>query len=246
MPDEVFRLLRRRLDAGEVTIEVVVLPPGGEEAPARAALSPGGELLAGSLPEEAASACRAAAATLGPGKRCATPRLGGGGSAFLERWAPAPRVVLFGGGHVGRAICAALRDLELRVLVVEDREYFADPARFEGRVETRRSPLAEGAAAVGLGPEDYALVVTRGHKEDLDCVRAALCRRPFYLGLLGSRRKLREFTRVLGEEGFGAEELAAIRCPVGLDIGAETPEEIAVAVAAELVAVRAGRLPPAP
>jgi len=95
-----------------------------------------------------------------------------------------------------------------------------------------------------VGRDDSVVVATRGHSEDLTCLRAALDRNPFYLGLLGSRRKMREFSRVLAKEGIDAAALEAVRCPVGLAVGAETPEEIAVAVAAELLAAHRGTLPP--
>lgn len=239
MSCEAWTLLQDRLDGGLVTIEAVRLDVGEAPRGTRVLLDEGGEILWGD-PGEAAGDLRGAAASLGPG--CRTARTRGPGAAFyLERWAPAPRLILFGGGHVGRAIAAAVRDLDFRVVVAEDRAYFADPSRFEGRVTCREGPLADAAQALQLGPEDFVVIATRGHAEDLTCLRSVLGRRPFYLGLLGSRRKLREFLRVLADEGAAPDELATVRCPVGLEIGAETPAEIALAVASELVATRAGR-----
>jgi xanthine dehydrogenase accessory factor len=232
-------LLQERLGAGLVTIEAVRLDPGGTGAGTRVLLAEDGAVLHGD-PAEAAAAIQEAAGRLGPGRRTTRTR-GEEGDFYLERWAPAPRLVIFGGGHIGRAVAAAVRDLDFRVVVAEDRAYFADPERFEGRVECCTGPLEEASQALDLGRDDFVVIATRGHSEDLTCLRSVLPRRPFYLGLLGSRRKLREFLRVLGDEGTEPEDLERVRCPVGLDIGAETPAEIAVAVAAQLVGLRAGR-----
>lgn len=241
MSHDPWTLLQRRLDAGLVTIEAVRLDPYADATGVgdRVLLDGSGEVVWGD-PGDATAALQRLASGLGPGRRTARTR-GDSPAFYLERWSPAPRLLIFGGGHVGRAVVAAVRDLDFRVVVAEDRSYFADPARFEGRVECQTGPLGEAAAALELGGEDFVVIATRGHSEDLTCLRSVLARGPFYLGLLGSRRKLREFVRVLEGEGAAPEALAAVRCPVGLDIGAETPAEIALAIAAELVAVRAGR-----
>lgn len=246
MASDPIPLLLRRLREGLVSVEALVLRGPEAVVGRRLVLDPAGVLLAGEAPEGARSGLEAGARRLGPGRRCLLlgPDQAGGHEVYLERWAPPPRLVIFGGGHIGRALCAALRDLEFRVHVVEDRAYFADAGRFEGRVRCLQAPLPEGADRLEVGPEDLVVIATRGHSEDLGCLRAALRRRPAYLGLLGSRRKLREFLRVLAAEGIDPAGLSRVRCPVGLDIGAETPEEIAVAVAAELVAFGAGRAPP--
>lgn len=249
MDSRFVELLRRRLEAGEPTIEVVVVEPGpGLARGARFALAPDGSPLlpAEPLSEGLLGDVAAAARDLGPARRSHLVTLGEGARVYLERWAPPPRVVVFGGGHVGKALCGALRDLEFSVTVVEDRAYFADARRFEGEVQVVQAPFEEGPARAGVGPEDSVIIATRGHAEDLTCLRVSLAAGPYYLGLLGSRRKMREFAAFLEAEGVPPAQLARVRCPVGLAIGAETPEEIALAAAAELLAVHRGRDPRGP
>lgn len=238
-----FRLLTERLAARQVSIEAVVVgsSPGAPAPGSRAILDPRGRVLAGAWATGLAEALGPVAAGLGLDRPSILSLPRPGLEVFLIRWGPAPRVVLFGGGHVGRAIAALLPGLEFETVVVEDRDFFADPKRFPPGVKVHRAELARGADELGIGEGDLAVVCTRGHKEDLDCVRSLLRRSPAYLGLLGSRRKLREFAAVLESEGFERGRIDAVRCPVGLDLGAESPEEIALAVAAELVAFRRGR-----
>ncbi len=243
-----FPLLASRLALGEGSVECLLLSSLPGLAPGhRWILDKLGRPVSDALPDFLSDALREAALGLGPGRRVGRVEVPGPDGTtvevYLERWVPEPRVLVLGGGHVGRSLVTALRDLGFRILVAEDRPYFARPERFEGTVGIVEGALAGAAERIDLGSEDYAVIVTRGHREDLDCLRSCLARRPRYLGLLGSRRKLREFRRVLAGEGVAGELLDRVRCPVGLPIGAETPAEIAVAVAAELVAVRAGRDP---
>lgn len=242
MDTQLVALLEARLAAREASVEALVVEGPEGAVGRRGLLAPDGSALAGDLPAELVALLRDPVASMGPGARPRSLRVGpaeAGWRVYLERWGPPPRLVVFGGGHVGRAICAAVRDLEVSVLVIEDRDYFADPRRFEGSVETLKVDLPQGAEAAGVGPGDLVVIATRGHVEDLACLRSALRAGPRYLGLLGSRRKLREFRKALIDEGLEAASIDAVRCPVGLDIGAETPAEIAVSVAAEVVKVLA-------
>lgn len=236
-----FEVLKRRLEQGEVSLEVLLLDPGTSSGVAgqRWILDPrGAPLWGGDFSYDGSSQ----AARLGPERRQLyqkDPETEA--ELYWERWAPPPRLVVYGGGHIGRAITEKVDGLGFRVLVVEDREYFLNPDRFPATVETYRSALGAAAEALALGPEDFVVIATRGHTEDLAVLRSVLPFRPFYLGLLGSRRKLREFRGFLEAEVGQDLGLDGVRCPVGLDLGAETPAEIAVAVAAQLVQVRSGR-----
>ena len=159
----------------------------------------------------------------------------------VERLVPAPRVLVFGAGHVGAAIARAAGAAGFRVTVVDDRPDFADPARFPGltvRAGASRDILAE----LEPGPTDAVVVATRGHRNDAEILDRLTRLDVGYVGLLGSERKRAVLLKALSGAGAPAAALAAVRVPVGIDIGAVTPEEIAVSVTAELIAWR--RRPP--
>ena len=159
----------------------------------------------------------------------------------LEYLVPAPRVLVFGAGHVGAAIARAAAAAGFRVTLVDDRPEFADPARFPG-VAVRADGPERALGDFQPGTRDAVVVATRGHRNDAE-ILDRVARLPVgYVGLLGSQRKRAVILKALGAAGAPADALAAIRVPVGLDIGAVTPEEIAVSVTAELIAWR--RRPP--
>jgi xanthine dehydrogenase accessory factor len=164
--------------------------------------------------------------------------------AFVEVRQPVPRAVLFGAGHVGRAIGALARQVGFSVVVCDDGETGAlEPTPPWADVTVDSFALADVEKHLGpLGAGDYVLVVTRDHAVDqriLEALAEAPCTALSYLGLIGSAGKIARFRKRLGSKGLLDEEgWARIHAPVGLDIGAETPEEIAVAVVAEMIAVR--------
>jgi len=153
----------------------------------------------------------------------------------------AERLLILGGGHVGLALSRIAVDLGFSVRVADPRPEFSGRERFPEAVSCLRSDFVAAIELFAPGARDYAVVVSPGHLGDLDCARALLrfdCR---YLGVIGSRRKAAMILGALIDEGFDRAKVDSIRLPIGLDIGAETPEEIAVAIAAELVAVRRSR-----
>lgn len=159
---------------------------------------------------------------------------------LIERFALPPRVIVFGAGHVGAAIARAAQAAGFRATVVDDRAEFADPARFPADVTVMQSDVEGALARVTLGAGDAVVIATRGHREDATILALIAPSAAGYVGLLGSRRKKAVITKALTSAGVSAEALARVRVPVGLDIGAVTPEEIAVSVAAELVKWRRG------
>jgi len=151
---------------------------------------------------------------------------------------PQDRLLILGGGHVGQALARLATELEFSVCVGDSRAEFVDPGRFPAETETRLGGFADIVAAYPFGASTYAVVVSPSHSSDLECVRAILKREYRYAGFIGSRRKTSMILDQAIADGFPPEKVTALRAPIGADIGAETPAEIAVAICAEIIAVR--------
>ena len=162
---------------------------------------------------------------------------------MIERLALPPRVVVFGAGHVGAAIAHAAAVAGFRVVVVDDRPDFADPARFPGGMVVFAADVDPALERIVLTAADAVVIATRGHRQDALILERVAMSPADYVGLLGSRRKQAVVTKGLTAVGVPAAALERVRVPIGLAIGAETPEEIAVAVVAELIAWRRMRVP---
>lgn len=162
---------------------------------------------------------------------------GGEMEAYLELHHPRPELVVVGAGHVARPLCALGSLLGLRVSVLDDRPDFATRERFPEADEVADVDFADPFRDRPFHAWTHLVLVTRGHRYDYECLRKALTagNEPGFIGMIGSRRRVRATFQALLEEGVPRERLARVRSPIGLDIGAETPEEIAVSVAAELV-----------
>lgn len=152
----------------------------------------------------------------------------------------AGRVYIFGGGHVSQALVQAAALVGFRTVVYDDRPEFTAPERFPQAERTVCAPFSQVLQRISLTRDDYAVVMTRGHQADTEILAQILRSGCRYIGCIGSRRKLALCREALLAQGFAAEEYDAVHAPIGLKIGAEMPEEIAVSIAAELIAVRAG------
>lgn len=149
-----------------------------------------------------------------------------------------PRVLVFGAGHVGRAIARAAAAAGFRVVVVDDRPEFADPAQFGDGITVTCAGADQALATHALTASDAVVIATRGHRHDAVILARVAASAADYVGLLGSKRKKAVITKALLAAGLPPQALARVKIPVGLDIGAVTAEEIAVSVAAELIAWR--------
>jgi xanthine dehydrogenase accessory factor len=163
---------------------------------------------------------------------------GGSLDIFVEPILAAPTVFLFGGGHVSLAISKVASLAGFDIVVMDDREAFAGKERFPEARENYFGPWEEIFPKLEINEFSYLALVSRGHKGDLTCLRWAVNTPARYIGMIGSRRKFIEICKVLESEGVPPEKLERVRSPIGLDIGALTPEEIGVAVVAEMIAVR--------
>jgi xanthine dehydrogenase accessory factor len=167
---------------------------------------------------------------------------GGQMDVFIEPVEPAPHVYVFGAGHVGCSLVKMAHEAGFRVHVVDDREKFASAERFPDGVEVVVDAPPAWVEAHPLPPTAYAVIVTRGHRHDLSTLRALVGGRLRYVGLIGSRAKVRRIYDALLEEGVAPERLSTVHAPIGLDLGGVTPQEIAVSILAELIAVKHGRM----
>jgi len=157
-----------------------------------------------------------------------------------ERLLLAPRVLVFGAGHVGAAIARAAAAAGFRVVVIDDRAEYADRTRFAEDVDVLAADVEAALERYRLTAADAVVIATRGHRNDALILERIAASPAGYVGLLGSKRKKIVVTKGLRAAGVPAKSLQRVRVPVGLAIGAVTPEEIAVSVVAELIAWRRG------
>jgi xanthine dehydrogenase accessory factor len=160
---------------------------------------------------------------------------------FVEPVLSDPYLYIFGGGHVSSQIVPLANKVGFKVVVVEDRPDFADPERFPGAEGVSCHPFDGVMGRFPVDESSYIIIVTRGHLNDKLILEQSLRTRARYIGMIGSKRKKAMIYERLLEEGFTQKDLDRVYAPIGLDIGAETPEEIAVSIVAELIQVRAGR-----
>jgi xanthine dehydrogenase accessory factor len=164
---------------------------------------------------------------------------GGTLEVFVEPILPQPILYIFGGGHVSIAVANAANTAGFAIGVIDDREQFANAQRFPMAGEIYTS-YEDAFAKLQPNPSTYLLIVTRGHRDDMRVLAWAVKTDARYLGMIGSKRKVLSVYQALEREGFAPELFDRVNAPVGLEIGALTPEEIAISITAELIAVRRG------
>jgi xanthine dehydrogenase accessory factor len=179
---------------------------------------------------------------LSGGARVVTlPFQGGEASVFVEAFPPQPRLLVVGATHVAMPLCRFAKELGFRVTVIDARSLFATKERFPEADELLNA-WPEGAfAEAGLDAYSYVVVLTHDPKFDLPALELALRADTRYIGAMGNRATHERRKEHLGGQGFGEEDLARIHAPVGLDLGGRGPEEIALAIVAEMLAVRHGK-----
>lgn len=163
---------------------------------------------------------------------------GGRMTAFLSKHTPAPRLWVYGAGHVGTAVAELAQRAGFAVTVIDERAEWADPARFSPEIDVRDLPPED--LRDGPGPHDWVLITTHDHDLDERLIRRLADQPLHWLGLIGSRGKWARFRRRLEAREVPLAALDRVRCPVGLDLGADGPDEIAVSIVAELITRRRG------
>ena len=162
-----------------------------------------------------------------------------GEQTYVRRFLPPERLILLGGGHVSLALYEAARRVDFAVSVVDDRPAFASFTRFPEAREVLCDSFESALPRLNIGAGDFVCVLTRGHRDDVTCVKRLLGgNEPRYLGMIGSRRRVKGLLDMLAAEGYDRERIGRIHAPIGLSIGAVTPAEIAVSILAELIAAR--------
>ena len=158
------------------------------------------------------------------------------GTTYKRRFVPRERLILLGGGHVSHALSRLAATLDFAVTVVDDRPMFVSRERFPEAEHIVCDGFESAIKTLAIRPTDYVCILTRGHSWDGECLRALLAgTEPSYLGMIGSKRRVAGLLGALREEGFDAGRIGRIHAPIGLMIGAVTPEEIAVSIAAQLI-----------
>jgi xanthine dehydrogenase accessory factor len=162
---------------------------------------------------------------------------GGTVEIFVEPILPQPMLYLFGGGHVSIAVARAASAVGFAVSVIDDRETFANAERFP-MAQQFFTTYEEAFEKVRPSSSSYVCIVTRGHKEDMRVLAWAVRTDARYIGMIGSKRKVLSVYKALEQNGYRSEEFERVYAPTGLEIGALSPEEIAVSIVGELIAVR--------
>jgi len=245
-----FRALHELIVEGAGAIEAVVYDAERSELPAPACylFDANGSLVRSSLKAPAQGGDVPAAVAAELPSLAARPRASAThGVAYLPVL-PRCRLLIVGGGHVGQAVGKGAAELDFDVWVVDDRAEYASRERFPWAERLIAGPIGPTLKSLEITPDTYAIIVTRGHNHDEEALCHLAERGARYVGLIGSRRKIKLIFDDLEAEGISREALARVHAPLGIDIGSQSVPEIAVSILAELIAHRnlAGRVPGRP
>lgn|SRR5579871_4628332 len=163
---------------------------------------------------------------------------GGTLEVFVEPILPPALLYLFGAGHVAASVCESASRAGFDVIVADDRTSYASKERFPAAREVHALDFEQAMQQLDPNESSFIVIVTRGHRDDMRILRWAVQTRARYVGMIGSKRKVIEIFKTLQREGLPAGLFERVHAPIGLDIGAITPEEIAVSITAELIAIR--------
>jgi xanthine dehydrogenase accessory factor len=161
-------------------------------------------------------------------------------AVFIDVQTTPPTLLIAGGGHIAVPLARMGTMLGFRVVVVDDRPVFANNERFPDADEVIAAPFGETLASYPFDEQTYVTIMTRGHAHDLECLLQMIDKPVAYIGMIGSRRRVKGVLGMVQEKGHAEELLARVHAPIGLDIGGRTPEEIALSVMAEVVQARRG------
>lgn len=227
------------LEAGEACCAATVVASGRPDiaAGAGAVITAGGGVEAEGWPDDAKDALRAPALEALARERSHTAEAAPGVLVFFDALRPAARLLICGAGHIAVPLAGFAATAGFSVTVLDDRPDFAARERFPG-CEVIAGDFRTELRALRLGRAAYAVVITRGHEHDAECLEELLRKETAYAGMIGSRRRVGFVLKTLEKKGIPRARLAEVFTPIGIPIGGESPEEIALSIAAELVCVR--------
>jgi xanthine dehydrogenase accessory factor len=157
---------------------------------------------------------------------------------FIEILRPEPRLIIAGANYVAQSLSQLASKLDFRISIVDDRRDLAAPDAFNDNVQIYFGDIPQTIQELAPDESTWVVIVTRGHHLDKEALKAALRTRAAYVGMIGSQSKVKQIFRTLLNEGFTKEQLTKVHAPIGLDLGAETPDEIALSIAAEILMLR--------
>lgn len=157
---------------------------------------------------------------------------------LIEPHFPEPRLFVFGGGHIAQPLVAFATQAGFATTVLDDRPSFANPDRFPSASQVRCESFENCFSLLDIQPTDFVVIITRGHRHDLTCLRQALNYQTAYTGMIGSRRRIHLAWEQLKDEGFSPSQLSQVFAPIGLNIGAITPVEIAISILGQMIGVK--------
>ncbi|SCG84411.1 putative xanthine dehydrogenase subunit A XDHase subunit A [Proteiniborus sp. DW1] len=160
---------------------------------------------------------------------------------LIEPYFSKPRLIILGGGHIAKPLAEFGTKVGFSVVVADDRPSFANPGRFSEADEVICDSFENVFSRLDIRKSDFIVIVTRGHRHDGVCLRNSLSHNTAYLGMIGSKRRVKAMKEELLEEGYPQEQIDSINSPIGLDIGAVTPEEIAISIIAQVISYRRAR-----
>jgi xanthine dehydrogenase accessory factor len=262
---EISLALKQSLADGEALCIVSLMETDGASVAqtARLLVKEGGALIGGSLGDRALDeiAARHAAPLMGDDRQeIVVARLGhlaassenqfemeqlkkrvGDARLLFEISRPPLELIICGGGHVGQAVAKVGALLDFKITVIDDRAEFSSREKFpDPNVRLMTEDFVEALRAIKITRATHVVIVTRGHKHDEICLREVIEKPARYIGMIGSRRRATTIREHLRRQGVAGEDLRRVSSPIGLDIGAMTPEEIALAILAEIVLTRRG------
>lgn len=159
-------------------------------------------------------------------------------TCLIEPYYPEPHLIVFGGGHIAKPLVEFGTKLGFLVTVIDDRPTFANKSRFPEAEKVICESFEKCFNFINLNKATFVVIVTRGHRHDMDCLKQVLMHKTAYVGMIGSKRRVKSVMEILLSEGYSQESLDKINAPIGLDIGAITPEEIAVSIIAQVISYK--------
>lgn len=224
-----------------IALVTVVAAPGREEFLGKHLLFAEDGLVATEVSDPALQGALSALAAEALVSGQAATRTVEGVRAYVEPHLPPPALLVVGAGHVAQPVVHLGKLMSFHVTVIDDRAEYANRSRFPDADAVLCVPFVEGLRSLSPGRRHHIVLVTRGHRYDMDSLREVIERPVAYIGMIGSRTRVETVFRLLEEEyGVDPAHFSKVYAPIGLDVGARTPAEIAVAVAAELLKVRSG------